>query len=76
VVLCNPGIVILNHNGRNVPPTRQIATTELSRLMTAAVYIAWFGLVGRTGPVIRPRIPVTVCGDPRPAVLGSLNALL
>jgi hypothetical protein len=92
VVLCDPGIVFVNHNGRNVPPTRQIATTELGRLMTAlrapsapqdsnvnclvqAVYTPWFVLVGRNGQVIRPKIPVTVCGDPSPAVLANLNAL-
>jgi hypothetical protein len=92
VVLCDPGIVFVNHNGRNVPPTRKIATTGLGRLMTAlrapsaprnsnvncldqAVYTPWFVVVGRNGQVIRPKIPVTVCGDPSPAVLASLNAL-
>jgi len=32
-------------------------------------------LVGTNGQVIRPKIPVTGCGDPRPAVLAILNAL-
>jgi hypothetical protein len=92
VVLCTPGVVFVNHNGRNVPPTRQIATAKLGRLMTAlrarsarpnfnaacldqAVYVAWFVLVGANGQVIRPKIPVTGCGDPSPAVLAILNAL-
>jgi len=92
VVLCTPGIVFVNHNGRNVPPTRRIATTALGSLMTAlrapsaprnskvdcldqAVFVPWFVLVGRNGQVIRPKIPVTACGDPSPGVLASLNAL-
>jgi hypothetical protein len=92
VVLCTPGIVFVNHNGRNVPSTRQIATAGLGSLITAlrapsaprnskvacldqAVYVPWFVLVGRNGQVIRPKIPVTVCGDPSPAVLAILNAL-
>jgi hypothetical protein len=92
VVLCDPGIVFVNHSGRNVPPVRQIATTGLGMLMTAlrapsapqnsnvkcldqAIYTPWFVVVGRNGKVIRPKIPVTVCGDPSPAVLASLNAL-
>jgi hypothetical protein len=92
VVLCNPAIVFVNHNGRNVPSTRRVATTGLGRLMTAlrapsappdsnvacldqATYVPWFVLVGRNGRVIRPKVPVTVCGDPSPAVLASLNAL-
>jgi len=40
-----------------------------------ATYVAWFVLVGRNGLIIRPKIPVTVYGDPSPAVLASLNAL-
>jgi hypothetical protein len=40
-----------------------------------AVEIAWFVLVARSGQVLRPKIPVTACGDPSPAVLASLNAL-
>jgi hypothetical protein len=92
VVLCDPGIVFVNHNGRNVPPTRLVATTGLGVLLTAlrapsapqnsnvncldqAIYTPWFVVVGRNGQVIRPKIPLTACGDPSPAVLASLNAL-
>jgi hypothetical protein len=92
VVLCSPAIVSVNHNGPNVPSTRQVATAKLRRLMAAlrapsarlnshlacldqAISVAWFVLVARDGQVIRPKIPVTGCGDPSPAVLTSLNAL-
>jgi hypothetical protein len=92
VVLCNPAIVFLNHNGRNVPEIRRVATMGLGALMRAlrapsappnshvacllqATYIAWFVLVGRNGQIVRPKIPVTVCGEPRPAVIASLNRL-
>jgi hypothetical protein len=92
VVLCNPAVVFLNHSGRNVPASRQVATIDLGRLMAAlrapsalpnstaicldqAAYLAWFVLVSKNGQVIHPKIPVTVCGDPSPAVVASLNAL-
>jgi hypothetical protein len=35
VVLCTPAVTFVNHNGRNVPETRRVATADLGRLMTA-----------------------------------------
>jgi hypothetical protein len=34
-----------------------------------------FGLVGKDGTVIRPKLPLTFCGKPRPEVLTALNDL-
>ena len=54
-------------------PTAPQNSSEIC--LDQAVYVPWFVLVGTNGQVIRPKIPVTGCGDPRPAVLAILNAL-
>lgn len=92
VVRCNPAVAFVNGNGPDAPATRQVATADLGRLMTALrapsarpepkvicpaqrIYVAWFVLIAGNGQIIRPAIPVTVCGEPSAAVLASLGAL-
>jgi hypothetical protein len=53
----------------SAPPNSSVAC------MDQRTYVDWFVLVAKNGQVIRPKIPVTVCGDPSPAVLAGLNAL-
>jgi hypothetical protein len=53
----------------SAPPDPGVACAD------QVVSVGWFVLVGGNGQVIRPRIPVTECGEPSPAVLASLDAL-
>jgi hypothetical protein len=60
---------LLREPDQSPSPNSQVACAAALLLVPA------FGLVGPDGTVIRPRLPVTECGQPQPAVLAALNAL-
>ena len=56
-------------------PNESTPTNEQIACPADLLVLPDFGLVGSDGTVIRPKLPLTVCGQPLPNVLTALSAL-
>lgn len=56
-------------------PSAPRSRGPLPTCLVPAISRPWFVLVGATGQLIHPLVPVGLCGEPIVAVLASLNSL-